>query len=88
MDLVDLTFRDTPMSDLSLKGIKCRAVRSIRSYQGMVGAATEGTIEYEFENFGRRLINVHWNNGISLNVFPGEIEIIGRDFKIYCERCN
>jgi hypothetical protein len=76
------------MIDPNSKGIKCRAVRSIRCYQGTIGAATEGTSEYEFENFGRRLINVHWNNGISLNVFPGEIEIICQDFKIYCERCD
>ena len=67
------------MIDLSLEGMKCRAVRDIRSYQGMVSASTEGTIQYEIENLGRHLVNVHWDNGLSLNVFPSEIEIIDGD---------
>lgn len=64
------------MIDLSSKGIKCRAVRDIQSYQGTVCASAEGTIQYEIENLGRPLINVHWDNGLRLNVFPNEIEII------------
>jgi hypothetical protein len=64
------------MIDLSSKGIKCRAVRDIHSYQGTVSVSTEGIIQYEFENLGRHLINVHWDNGLTLNVFPNEIEII------------
>jgi hypothetical protein len=67
------------MIDLSLQGIKCRAVRDIRSYQGMVSASTEGIIQYELENLGRHLVNVHWDNGLRLNVFPNEIEIIDGD---------
>lgn len=64
------------MIDLSSKGFKCRAVRDIQSYQGTVSVSTEGIIQYEFENLGRHLINVHWDNGLTLNVFPNEIEII------------
>jgi len=64
------------MIDLSSEGMKCRAVRDIQSYQGMVRASTEGTIQYEIENLGRHLINVNWDNGLRLNVFPNEIEII------------
>jgi len=64
------------MIDLSSEGMKCRAVRDIQSYQGMVRASMEGTIQYEIENLGRHLINVHWDNGLRLNVFPNEIEII------------
>ena len=64
------------MIDLSSEGMKCRAVRDIQSYQGMVRASTEGTIQYEIENLGRHLINVYWDNGLRLNVFPNEIEII------------
>jgi hypothetical protein len=67
------------MIDLSLEGMKCRAVRDIRSYQGMVSASTEGIIQYELENLGRHLVNVHWDNGLRLNVFPNEIEIIDGD---------
>jgi hypothetical protein len=67
------------MIDLILQGMKCRAVRDIRSYQGMVSASTEGTIRYELENLGRHLINVQWDNGLRLNVFPNEIKIIDAD---------
>lgn len=67
------------MIDLSLQGMKCRAVRDIRSYQGLVSAFTEGTIQYEIENLGRRLVNVRWDNGLRLNVFPDEIELIDGD---------
>jgi hypothetical protein len=67
------------MIDLALQGMKCRAVRDIRSYQGMVSASTEGIIRYELENHGRHLINVQWDNGLRLNVFPNEIKIIDAD---------
>jgi hypothetical protein len=39
----------------------------------------EGTIQYEIENLGRHIINVRWDNGLTLNVFPNEIEIIDGD---------
>jgi hypothetical protein len=67
------------MIDLSSEGMKCRAVRDIRSYQGTVSAFTEGIIQYEIQNLGRHLINVYWDNGARLNVFPNEIEIIDGD---------
>jgi len=36
-------------------------------------------ILYELENLGRHLVDVHWHNGLRLNVFPNEIEIIDGD---------
>ena len=54
-------------------------VRDIRDYQGVVSASAEGTIEYEIENLGRHLINVQWDNGVTLNVLADDIEIIGGD---------
>ena len=71
------------MVDLSSEGMKCRAIRDIQSYQGMVRASTEGTIQYEIENLGRHIINVRWDNGLSLFVFPNEIEIIGGDLLLW-----
>ena len=67
------------MIDLSSEGMKCRAVRDIQSYQGTVSVSMEETIQYEIENLGRHLINVRWDNGLRLNVFPNEIEIIDGD---------
>jgi hypothetical protein len=49
------------------------------NYQGLVSAFTEGTIQYEIQNLGRHLVNVHWDNGLRLNVFPNEIELIDGD---------
>jgi len=67
------------MVDLSSQGTQCRAVVDIQSYQGMVRTSTEGTIRYGIENLGRHLINFYWGNGLRLNVFPNEIEIIDGD---------
>ena len=67
------------MIDLSTHGLKCRAVRDIRDYQGMVSASAEGTIQYEVENLDRRLVNVQWDNGLRLNVLANDIEIIDGD---------
>ena len=67
------------MIDLSSKGIRSRAAREIRTNWGMVTTSTGGTIQYEIENVGRYLILVDWDNGLSLNVSPSEIEIIDGD---------
>ena len=67
------------MIDLSSKGIRCRATREIRTNWGMVTSSTGGTIQYEIENLGRYQILVDWDNGLSLNVSPSEIEIIDGD---------
>lgn len=67
------------MIDLSLKGIRCRAAREIRTNWGMVTSSTGGTIQYEIENLDRYLMHVDWDNGLSLNVSPSEIEIIDGD---------
>ena len=67
------------MIDLSSEGIRCRAAREIRTNWGMVTSSTGGTIQYEIENLGRYLILVDWDNGLSLNVSPSEIEIIDGD---------
>ncbi len=44
--------------------------------RAIVRPCTEGTIQYEIENPGRYLIHVQWDNGLSLNVSPSEIEIV------------
>jgi hypothetical protein len=67
------------MIDLTSEGIRCRAAREIRTNWGMVTSSTGGTIQYEIENLGRYLILVDWDNGLSLNVSPSEIEIIDGD---------
>jgi len=45
----------------------------------MVRSFTEGIIQYEIENLGRKLIFVDWDNGLSSYVYPSEIAIIDGD---------
>jgi hypothetical protein len=65
--------------DTSLGGMRCRAVKDIRSYQGRITRFTEGTIQYEIDNLGRQLLSVEWDTGITDYVFPFEIEIIDKE---------
>jgi hypothetical protein len=64
------------MVDMSMTGIRCRATRDVRTQQGLVKRSTEGTIRHHIDNFGRHLISVEWDSGITAYVFPFEIEII------------
>lgn len=67
------------MIDISSAGMRCRAAREIRNSSETVQLSTKGTIQYEIEKNDRHFINVHWDNGLSLNVSPSEIEIIDED---------
>ena len=58
-----------------LKGTRCRAERAIIGHQGSVKANTEGTIQHVIDNLDRRLINVEWDNGVTMYAFPDEVEI-------------
>jgi hypothetical protein len=65
--------------DTSLTGIRCRAMREVRSHRGLIRRSTEGTIRHDMDNLGRRLISVQWDGGVTDYVFPSEIEIIARE---------
>ena len=71
------------MNDTNLKGMRCRATRLVRSHRGLVNRSTEGTIQHDIENIGRRLISVQWDGGVTDYVFPSEIEIID-ERKLVC----
>ena len=64
------------MDEFVSKGQRCRATRNIIAHQGLVRAQTEGTIEIETDNLGRRLIRVHWDVSFWMYVFPDEIESV------------
>ena len=63
------------MIDVSIKGIRCRAANEILDVDGIVGAATEGTIVYELEGEGGQLVNVCWDDGTRTLVSSEEIII-------------
>jgi len=56
-------------------GLRCYTRYLVRTVKGDLPRESWGTILYEMENLGRQLILVNWDNGISVSVFPNEIEI-------------
>jgi hypothetical protein len=64
------------MKDVKLiNGMRCRAEKTITGHQGIVKAKTEGTVQHVIDNLDRQLINVEWDNGVTMYVFPDELEI-------------
>jgi anti-sigma regulatory factor (Ser/Thr protein kinase) len=64
------------MIDSKRTGMRCRAKVVLRTHTATIQASDPGTIVYEVENEGRRLILVQWDSGPSMFAFPEEIEII------------
>ncbi len=56
-------------------GIRCHTRHLIRTVKGNLPRDSHGTVVYEMENLGRHLILVNWDMGISVPVFPDEIEM-------------
>ena len=63
------------MIDRTHAGLRCHTRHLVRTVKGDLPRESHGTILYEMENLGRQLILVNWDNGISIPVFPDEIEI-------------
>jgi hypothetical protein len=63
--------------DRTHTGVRCHTLRLVRTVQGDLPRGTQGTVLYEIENLGRRLVLVHWSTGITVPVFPNEIELEG-----------
>jgi len=63
------------MIDRTQAGLRCYTRHLVRTVKGDLPRESQGTILYEMENLGRQLILVNWDNGISVPVFPDEIEI-------------
>jgi len=64
--------------DTSKMGKRCRLKTTIRAHEATLEADSSGTIIYEIENLGRRLVLVEWDGDASLYVFLDEIEIEGQ----------
>jgi hypothetical protein len=64
------------MTDHTHVGARCRTVQHINTHEGALRRDTYGTIRYEVDNLDRHLVFVDWDNGISVAVFPQEIEIV------------
>jgi hypothetical protein len=47
-------------SSCRAEGQDCRATRMVRSHRGVI-ARSEGIIQHDIDNLGRRLISVQWD---------------------------
>lgn len=66
------------MIDRKYAGIRCHTRHLIRTVKGNLPQNSQGTIVCEMDNLGRHLIQVNWDVGISVPVFPDEIEFSPR----------
>jgi len=64
------------MIDSTSSGRRCRAVREIRTCQGLIRRFAEGIVQFDKDNLGRRLVRVKWDSGIVDYAYPVEIEIL------------
>jgi hypothetical protein len=55
--------------------MRCGAKNMIRTRDITIQPGDQGTIIYEMENLGRRLILVQWDGGSPTYAFPDEVDI-------------
>ena len=63
------------MIDRTHAGFRCSTRHLLRTVNGNLARGSHGTVAYEMDNLGRHLILVKWDTGISVPVFPHEIEL-------------
>jgi hypothetical protein len=63
------------MIDRKRTGMRCGAKKIIRNHKVTIQPANQGTILYEVENLGRKLILVQWDGKSSTYAFPEDLEI-------------
>lgn len=63
------------MIDRTHTGLRCHTLHLVRTVKGDLPRGSRGTVVHEMDNLGRHLILVDWDTGISVPVFPDEIEL-------------
>jgi hypothetical protein len=69
------TLEGKVMIDRTHVGFRCNVRHPLRTVKGNLPRGSEGTVVYELENLGRQLILVNWDCGISVPVFPDEVDL-------------
>ncbi|MGE0822542.1 MAG: hypothetical protein AB7G75_25115 [Candidatus Binatia bacterium] len=64
------------MVDRSRTGYRCCTRYFLRTVKGDLPRHSAGTVVSETENLGRHLILVNWDSGVTVPVFPDEIEFV------------
>ncbi len=59
----------------SLEGKRCRVARPIMHHAGMIPRAATGTVRWEMENLGRRLLHIDLDSGRSLILLADDVAI-------------
>ena len=67
------------MIDHTRKDLRCRITRFVRTVAGDLVKDSQGTIQFETDNFERLLIMVAWDEGFTVPVFPDEIELVEKE---------
>jgi hypothetical protein len=65
------------MIDRTQAGCRCHTRHLLRTVKGNLPRGSQGTVVYEMDNLGRRLILVNWDSDILVPAFPDEIELEG-----------
>jgi hypothetical protein len=63
------------MMDRTRAGSRCRTIRSIVHHVGLIPRETTGTIRYETENIGRRLMRVDLDSGLGVMLLADDVAI-------------
>jgi len=63
------------MLDRTLNGARCWTVRPILHHAGYLPRRLGGTVRYAVQNLDRRLLNVEFDSGQSMMVFPDDVVI-------------
>jgi hypothetical protein len=63
------------MMDRTREGSRCRTVRPIVHHVGMIPRETTGTIRYETENIGRRLMRVDLDSGVGVMLLADDVAV-------------
>jgi hypothetical protein len=63
------------MLDRTHAGVRCQTRQWLRTVKGDLPRGSQGTVAYELDNLGRHLILVAWDRGITVPVFPDEVEL-------------
>ena len=65
----------TSMMDRTRAGSRCRVIRPIVHHIGVIPRETTGTIRYETENIGRRLMRVDLDSGLGVILLADDVAV-------------
>lgn len=71
------------MVDYTKSGKRCKTLVFLRTARGNLDRDEQGTILHEVESLGKWQVVVEWDRGVTVPVFPEEIELVAKEERIY-----